>query len=184
VIVMLADADLVVSVTDVALIVTMFPVGTVDGAENTVAAPLGVAGGVKLPHAPLPQETVQVTPAFLLSSLTTAVRSSVKPCTREAGSCSANATDTPAGVVMLIFDVTHFVASLAEVAVMVIVPPLGIEAGATNVVAPPLGVDVGLKPPHSEPPQVTLHRTPEFKVSLRTTTLRLVVVPAAIEAGG
>ena len=149
-----------------------------------VDTPLGVEEGLKLPHVVPPHETDQVTPAFLLSSLTTAVTSTVRPCTRDAGSCEANATEIPAGAVILIVDVIHFVASLTEVAVMVTVLPLGIEAGATYVVAAALGVDVGLKLPHWPPPQVTLHKTPAFKLSLCTMALRAAVVPAANEAGG
>ena len=70
----IADADFVVSVTEVAVTVTALPLGIALGAVYVVALPLAVDVGLKLPHAPaLPQVTDQVTPAFAESLLTTAV---------------------------------------------------------------------------------------------------------------
>lgn len=69
-------ADLVGSVVDVAVIVTVPPpAGTVAGAVNVVAAPLAVCASEKVPQAPaLPQVTVQSTPAFAGSLLTVATK--------------------------------------------------------------------------------------------------------------
>ncbi len=71
--VIVAVADLVVSETEVATIVTVFPVGTEPGAVKVVAVPLPVAVGLNVPHDELPHVTVQFTPALLLSLLTAAV---------------------------------------------------------------------------------------------------------------
>jgi hypothetical protein len=58
---------------DVAVIVTVFPVGTAAGPVKVVAAPLAVCDGAKEPQAPvLAQVTVQSTPAFAGSKLTVA----------------------------------------------------------------------------------------------------------------
>lgn len=80
------EADLVVSATEVAVTVTVFPVGTVAGAVNVVVKlfPVEVIG-FTTPHAVPPQCTVQVTPAPLLSFVTTAARVVVAPTTTEVG---------------------------------------------------------------------------------------------------
>lgn len=80
------EADLVVSATEVAVRVTVFPVGTPGGAVNVVVElfPVEVIG-FTAPHAAPPQCTVQVTPAPLLSFVTTAVRVAVAPTTTEVG---------------------------------------------------------------------------------------------------
>jgi hypothetical protein len=84
--VMVAEADFVVSVTDVAVTVTVLGFGIVVGAVYVVAAPLAVVVGLKEPHdEPPPQATVQVTPPFLLSLLTTAVRLVVAPTASDVG---------------------------------------------------------------------------------------------------
>jgi hypothetical protein len=69
--VMVAEADLVVSVTEVAVTVTVFEAA---GAVYVVGEPLPVAAGLNEPHGEVLQVTVQVTPALLLSFATTAVR--------------------------------------------------------------------------------------------------------------
>ena len=72
--VMTAWANCVLSVTEVAVTVTVPPVGIAAGAVYVVAEPLAVFVGLKLPQAPaLPQVTDHVTPAFAGSLLTTAV---------------------------------------------------------------------------------------------------------------
>jgi hypothetical protein len=59
-----------------------------------VAVPLAVEVGLKDPQAPeLPQVTVQVTPALLLSLLTTAVRGVVVPAGSDVGGAGLNATE-------------------------------------------------------------------------------------------
>ncbi len=64
VMVMVAEAVFVVSVTEVAVTVTVPDVGTVAGAVYTVAVPLGVEVGLKDPQDELLQVTAQVTPLF------------------------------------------------------------------------------------------------------------------------
>jgi hypothetical protein len=68
VIVLVSDGWLVT----VAVIVTVLPIGTAEGAVNIVASPSPVCAGVRVPHAPFlmlpvsglpPQRTVQSTPA-------------------------------------------------------------------------------------------------------------------------
>src|SRR5271169_2252377 len=63
------------SVADVAVILTVLPVGAALGAVKVVAAPLAVCAGTIVPQAPgLPQFTVQSTPAFAGSLLTVATK--------------------------------------------------------------------------------------------------------------
>jgi hypothetical protein len=70
VIVIVALADLVVSVNDVAIIVTVLPTGTTEGAVYT-DEPVDIAG-LNDPQALDPQVTVKATPAFKGSLTTTA----------------------------------------------------------------------------------------------------------------
>ena len=83
--VMVAEADFVESVTEVAVIATVAGLGAVVGAVNLVAAPLAVVAVEKLPHCELPQVTDHLTPAFALSLLTTAVRLMVAPASIDDG---------------------------------------------------------------------------------------------------
>jgi hypothetical protein len=83
---MVAVAVAAVFATEVAVMVTVFPVGTAAGAVNTVDGlfPLAV-DGLTLPHVALPQVTVQVTPALEVSLETAAVIVAVVPITMDAG---------------------------------------------------------------------------------------------------
>jgi hypothetical protein len=81
VIVIVAEAVLVASVTDVAVTVTVAGLGTVLGAVYTVAAPLRVDVGETLPHEE--QLTVHLTPALALSLVTVAVMLVVAPTASE-----------------------------------------------------------------------------------------------------
>jgi hypothetical protein len=83
--VMVAEADLVESDTEVAVIATVAGLGTVVGAVNLVAVPLAVVAAEKLPHFALPQATDHVTPPFALSLLTTAVSLMVAPASADDG---------------------------------------------------------------------------------------------------
>jgi hypothetical protein len=80
-----AEADFVESVTEVAVTVTVAGLGTEPSAVNLVAAPLVVEGAEKLPHCPLPQETDHLTPPFALSLLTTTVRLAAEPASTDVG---------------------------------------------------------------------------------------------------
>src|ERR1700754_766720 len=112
---MVADADLVVSETEVAVTVTVAGVGGAAGAEYVVAAPLAVVVGVKLPHEELPQVTDQVTPAFALSLLTVAVRGVVVLAGTEVGGLFSVTEIGTVGVVMERVAVADLVESVTEV---------------------------------------------------------------------
>lgn len=80
------EADFVMSATDVADTVTVFPVGTAAGAVKVVLELLpDELVGLTAPQAVPPQCTVQVTPAPVLSPVTTAVRVVVAPTVKELG---------------------------------------------------------------------------------------------------
>ena len=92
-IVMVAEADFVESVTDVAVTFTVPPLGAADGAVYVVAVPLAVVLALKFPQAALPQLTDQVTCGLEdVSLLTTAVRDCVVAFCIEVGGSAAKAT--------------------------------------------------------------------------------------------
>jgi hypothetical protein len=92
-----AEADLVVSVTDVAVSVTAAGFGEEPGALYFVATPLPVDPAEKLPQGALPQLTVHVTPALAVSLLTMAVRLVVVPASSDDGGWGENETEIGAG---------------------------------------------------------------------------------------
>jgi hypothetical protein len=101
------------SAVDVAVIVTVPPVGIAGGAVYDVAAPLAVCAGEKLPQLPgLEHVTDQSTPALLESLVTAAISWALRPC-----------TIVPFGTVWLIFKETGativtFTCSLANCALL------------------------------------------------------------------
>lgn len=166
-------ADFVASVTEVAVTVTVLPVGTAAGAVYVVAAPLAVVAGLKLPQGaddPVElQVTVHFTPAFAASFITFAVIDAVVEISSEDGGADAKLTDmTCCGGMIVIVCEADFVASVTEVAVTVTVLLVGTAAGAVYVVVLPLAVVEGLKLPQAALPQLTVHRTPAFAESLFT----------------
>src|ERR1700733_13435719 len=121
-IVIVAEADFVLSVTAVAVTVTAAGVGTPLGAVETVEDPLPLAAGLKLPHCALPQVTDQLTPAFFASLATVAARFDVVLITIEDGGCVTNDTEIGGGgaVDVIVIDAdTDLVLSVTEVAVIV-----------------------------------------------------------------
>jgi hypothetical protein len=181
---MLAEADFVVSDTDVAVTVIVAGVGGAAGAVKVVAVALGVDAGLKLPHWALPQVTVQVTPAFALSLLTVAVNAAVFVAATDAGGV-VSATEIGAlGAEMVIVAQADLVVSLTAVAVTVTVADFVAGVGALYLVAAPLAVDAAEKVPHGAALQVTAHVTPAFALSLLTAAVRLELVPASSEDGG
>jgi hypothetical protein len=96
-----------------------------------VTALLAVLVGFKLPHELLPQVTVQVTPAFFESFVTTAAMLVVALLASDDGGCEANATlmAAPEEVIVTVAD-EDLVASAPEVAVMVTVAGEGTVEGA------------------------------------------------------
>jgi hypothetical protein len=131
-IVIVAEADLVLSVTDVAITVTVAGVGTAPGAVKVVEEPLPVAAGLKLPHCALPQVADQFTPPFLESLLTVAARLDVLLITIEEGGCVTNDTDIGGGgaVDVIVIDAdTDLVPSVTDVAVIVTAAGFGTALG-------------------------------------------------------
>jgi hypothetical protein len=57
--------------------------------------------GLKVPHEPEPQVTVQVTPPLLLSLLTTAVSDAVAPVVTEVGGAGLSVTEMDGGFGLL-----------------------------------------------------------------------------------
>ena len=171
------------SVTDVAVTVTLFDVGTVAGAVYATAAPLALVAGLKLPHCELPQVTDQFTPPLLLSLVTTAVKLPFDPATIDDGACGLNVTVIGGGVIVIVAD-TVFVLSESDVAVTVTVLDAGTVAGAVYVTAAPLAVVAGLKLPHCGLPQATDQLTPPFLLSLVTTAVKLALVLASSDEAG
>jgi hypothetical protein len=97
---MVADPDFVVSVTDVAVTVTLPPAGTTIGAVKVSAVPLADELELKLPQTVLvPQATVQVTPAFAVSLVTVAVTGCWAPATAEPGPLTETAIAAGGGFV-------------------------------------------------------------------------------------
>ncbi len=133
VIVIVADADFVLSVTEVAVTVTVAGVGTALGAVKVVDEPLAVAVGLKLPHCELPHVRVQATPPFLVSLLTEAAMLVVVLMTIDEGGCVTNETEIGGGgplAVIVIEADTDFVLSVTDVAVTVTVAGDGTAPGA------------------------------------------------------
>lgn len=95
--VIVAEADLVVSLTAVAVTVTVADFGTEAGALYLVAVPLAVDAAEKVPHGVLLQVTAHVTPALALSLLTMAVRFEIVPASIEEGGWGENETEIGAG---------------------------------------------------------------------------------------
>ena len=68
-----AVAAFVLSVVDLAVMVTMPPAGIAEGPEKVIALPLAEWMGVTLPQVDVPQDTDQSTPAAAVSFVTVAV---------------------------------------------------------------------------------------------------------------
>jgi hypothetical protein len=92
--VIVAETDLVVSATEVAVTVTVPPAGTAEGAVYVVEAPLPVVEVLNEPHAlAVPQVTDQVT-LTLDELLVTAAESCVDlPVDSDVGGAVANSTE-------------------------------------------------------------------------------------------
>jgi hypothetical protein len=95
--VIVAVADLVASVTEVAVTVTVAGFGAEPGALYFVATPLAVDAAEKVPQGALPQLMVHVTPALVLSLLTMAVRLVLVPVSSDDGGWGENETEIGAG---------------------------------------------------------------------------------------
>lgn len=89
--------DLVVSVSEVAVIVTVPPIGTMEGAAYVVASNVGVVSGLNVPQTLDPHETVQITPEFNGSLVTWALKLCVVLIGIDVGSLTAGSNATPTG---------------------------------------------------------------------------------------
>ena len=95
--VIVAEAALVLSVTDVALMVTVLGVGAVVGAVKVVATPLPVLALLKLPQFDAEQVTLQCTPPLAESFETMAVTEVLWPTFNELGGAGLKATAIAGG---------------------------------------------------------------------------------------
>jgi hypothetical protein len=82
--VIMAETDLVGSVTEVAVMVTVFPAGTVGGAWYVVGVLLATGFGVKVPHSPAGTQ-VKLTVALSGPLVTTAAMPAVSPVASAVG---------------------------------------------------------------------------------------------------
>jgi hypothetical protein len=128
-IVIVAEADFVVSVTDVAVSVTVFPLGTPPGAVYVVAVPLAVCAVATEPHDAPPQVTVHFTPPLAESLFTFAVILVTVLIVSGLGGGGARNTEM-GGAVIVIVAVAVFEVSVTDVAVTVTVFPVGTVSGA------------------------------------------------------
>lgn len=118
---------MVESVTEVAVKVTVAPVGTAAGAVKSVAMPLRELGALKDPQGAPPQVAVQVTPALAESLVTKAVKAApVEICSDVGAGLSVTAI---IGIIVIVAD-ADFVVSVTDVAVTVTELPVGSMAGA------------------------------------------------------
>jgi len=146
---MLADTDLVVSVADVAITVTVLPGGIAVGAVYVDGTPLAVKAGLNDPQGEAPQVTVQFTWGFAVTSFVICARMDIEePTCIEAGGAPENVTEIGMGGTILMTAEAESEGSATEVAVTVTVPPEGIAGGAVNRIAPPssLGFNVPQAP--------------------------------------
>jgi hypothetical protein len=174
-----AVAPVTPSFVEVAVIVTVPPEGTVDGAVYVVAPPLAVAVGLKLPQ-PGDEPQLHVTPAPSTSFVTCALSVSVPDVV------TLNVegdTVTIMGRIVIVGVLADLVLSATEVAVIVTVPPRGAALGAVYVVPTVLCVCAGLNDPHKLEPQVAVQLTPLVLTSLVMVAVTGVVPPTASDVG-
>ncbi len=127
VIVTLAEADFVGSVTEAAVMMTVAPEGMAAGAEKSVATPFEDLAVVRDPQAALAQFAVQVTPALAESLATKAVNAAPLETCIDVG---AGPRVTSIVVMTVMVAEADFVGSVTEVAVTVTVLPEGAVIGA------------------------------------------------------
>jgi len=128
---MLAEADLVGSVIEVAVMVTVPPRGIAKGAAKVVWASEVVSIGLKEPQVEAPQVTLHWTLGLAETSLRMAALSGMEaPTSMEAGTVAKNETEMGMGGTMVTVAEMDLVVSATAVAVMVTVPPAGMAEGA------------------------------------------------------
>jgi hypothetical protein len=176
-----AFAVLVGSVADVAVIVTLPPVGGVEGAVYTVAAPLAVATGLNEPQDPMGVVQLQFTGVVAGSLTVVATIDTVVAISSAPGGGVVRVIAITGGVIDTVW-LLNFVLSVTDVAVIVTLPPAGIVAGAVYTVLVPLAVLDRLNNPH--PLGMQLQVTPAPAESFVTTAEMLAVPDIGRLAGG
>ena len=115
---------------EVAVMTTGPPAGIAAGAVYTVATPLAVCAGLKLPHAPaLPQVAVQSTPKLFMSPVTFAASIDEDEVASVAGGAADIVTIIGAVVTTVAVANADTAGFVIEVAVTVTVLPGGIVEG-------------------------------------------------------
>lgn len=188
VIVNVAFIDFVVSVSEVALMVTVPPVGTVAGAVYVVGtSPLAsVVVELNDPHSGDPQLAVQISPVPRGSFVAIAARSAVVLTASEVGG-NLLKNESVIGVGRIV-KVTLLACDglLVIVAVIVTVVPIGVTDGAVKTATPPSVVCAGVSVPHAPlvkipvvglPRQVTVQSTPALMTSFDGIMLRFNLEP-------
>jgi hypothetical protein len=131
--VMVAEADLLASDTEVAVSVTVAGVGTLAGAVYVMEMPDALLLAESVPQvAPVQPAPVsdQLTPLFCASFVTVAEKGFVPPLAWTFAEVGRIATLITGGTVMVIIATADFVASATEVAVRVTVAGEGTAGGA------------------------------------------------------
>lgn len=177
--VMVADAVFVVSVTEVAVNVTVGGTGMLAGAVYVTATPEALEAGATVPHvAPLQPtpERDHVTPLPAVSLATVAVNACAAPArTLAVASDRVTPTGADAAATVMVAAVV-LVASATEVAVNVTVAGLGTLAGAVYVTATPEALLLAESAPHVaalQPAPDSAHVTPLFPASLVTVAMNV-----------
>jgi hypothetical protein len=170
-----ADAVLVVSVTEVAVTVTVCGAATQPTGVKVTACPEALVGGLILPP---PDDTVHATPLLPVSFCTVAVNCAPVPAvTVPVVGDTEIETFAGAAVTVMVAEAV-FVPSATEVAVTVTVAGLGTVAGAVYVTAAPDALLVGATEP---PPEETVQFTPLAAVSFTTVAVSIVVAPVCTD---
>jgi hypothetical protein len=177
--VIVAAADFVVSVTEVAVNVTVAGEGTLPGAVYVMPVPDALEAADSVPQAaplqPFP-DSVHVTPLFCESFCTVAVNGCIAPvCTLAL--VGETVTTIPAGAaVTVIVAAADFVVSATDVAVNVTVAGEGTLAGAVYVMPVPDALEAADSVPQVVPLQPAPesdHVTPLFELSLVTVAVKV-----------
>jgi hypothetical protein len=187
--VIVAAAVLLVSVTDLAVSVTVAGDGTLAGAVYVIAAPDALDAAESVPQlapvqpAPL---NVHATPLFCASFVTVAVTLCVFPvCTDALVGFTDTLTGGGAGAVTVIVAAALLLVSVIDLAVSVTVGGAGTVAGAVYVIAAPAALDATDNVPQAalvQPAPVNVHVTPLFCASFFTVAVTLCVFPLCTDA--
>jgi hypothetical protein len=183
--VIVAAADFVPSLTDVAVSVTTAGVGTLAGAVYVIPTPDALAFAESVPHAAPVQPTplsVQPTPLSCASFVTVALNPCVPPGAITVADAGAIITLIAGGAVNVMVDAADLVPSVTDVAVSVTPAGVGTLAGAVYVIPTPEALVLAESVPHAvplQPPPLSAQLTPLFCASFVTVALNPCVPPGA-----